>query len=61
VGVANVGVADVMVTASQAKVKHVKASLKSCKQLLRCKREELKKLWLDDLKYKHMLQMLESM
>lgn len=47
--------------ASQIKVREVKASLKSCKSLLRCKREELKRLWLEDLKYKHMLKMIESM
>ena len=46
---------------SQEKIRRVKASLKSCKSLLRCKREELKRLWLEDVKYKHMLQMIDSM
>lgn len=46
---------------SQEKIARVKASLKSCKSLLRCKREELKRLWLEDVKYKHMLQMVDSM
>lgn len=45
---------------SREKIKQVRVSLKSCKSLLRCKREDLKRLWLEDVKYKHMLQMLES-
>lgn len=45
---------------SQEKIKQVKTSLKSCKSLLRCKRDELKRLWLEDVKYKHMLQMIEN-
>ncbi len=46
---------------SQSRIKEVRANLKSCKSLLRCKREELKRLWLEDIKYKHMLKMIESM
>ena len=46
---------------SQLKVHQVRTSLKSCKSLLRCKREELKRLWLEDVKYKHKLQMVEVM
>lgn len=48
-------------TESQAKIRSVKISLSSCKSLLRCKRDELKRLWLEDVKYKNMLQMIDSM
>ena len=46
---------------SQAKIRSVKASLSHCKSLLRCKREELKRLWLDDVKFKNMLQIIDGM
>ncbi|KAL5471350.1 hypothetical protein EMCRGX_G029456 [Ephydatia muelleri] len=46
---------------SQDKVRLVKSHLTSCKSLLRCKRDELKRLWLEDQKYKHMLKLLEKM
>ena len=39
----------------------LKTSLQSCKNLLRCKREELKRLWLEDVKYKHMLKMIDAL
>ena len=46
---------------SQDKIRVLKANLQSCKTLLRCKREELKRLWVDDVKYKHMLKMIDAM
>lgn len=39
----------------------LKTGLTSCKTLLRCKRDELKRLWLEDVKFKHMLKMIDSM
>lgn len=46
---------------SEEKIRMLKTSLQSCKNLLRCKREELKRLWLEDVKYKHMLKMIDTM
>lgn len=45
---------------SQDKVRLVKSHLTLCKTLLRCKRDELKRLWLEDQKYKHMLKLIEK-
>ena len=39
----------------------MKSSLNQCKMSLRFKREELKRLWLEDIKYKHMLQTIQAM
>jgi exocyst complex component 4 len=36
----------------------VKESLKACKELLHYKRDELKKLWLDGVEQKHVLELL---
>ena len=46
---------------SQAKVHMLKNSLQVCKTQLRCKREELKRLWLDEVKYKKMLKLIDEM
>ena len=46
---------------SRGKVKDIKASLQNCKELLHYKRDELKKLWLDGVEQKHVLQLLERM
>ena len=48
-------------TDSEEKIRMLKTSLQSCKNLLRCKREELKRLWLEDVKFKHMLKMIDTM
>ena len=45
---------------SRDKIHRVKASLNQCKMSLRFKREELKRLWLEDIKYKHMLQTIQA-
>ena len=45
---------------SRDKVIQVKESLKTCKDLLRCRREELKKMYTDAVKHKHILEMLEQ-
>ncbi len=46
---------------SQAKVHMLKEHLQQCKSLLKCKRDELKRLWLDDVKHKKMLKMIDNM
>jgi len=51
---------DAKIQDSQDRIRALKTNLKSCKNLLRCKREELKRLWLEDVKYKHMLKMIDT-
>ena len=46
-------------TASRTRVKAIKERLTSCKELLHYKRDELKKLWLDGVEHKYVLEMLE--
>jgi exocyst complex component 4 len=46
-------------TDSRTRVKAMKERLVSCKELLHYKRDELKKLWLDGVEHKYVLQMLE--
>ena len=46
---------------SQEKIRTLKKNLQSCKSLLRCKREELKRLWLEDVRFKHMLKLIDTM
>ena len=46
-------------TASRSRVKAMKERLVSCKELLHYKRDELKKLWLDGVEHKYVLEMLE--
>ncbi len=48
-------------TTSRAKVKAVKESLIACKDLLHYKRDELKRLWLDGVEHRHVLELLEQM
>ncbi|XP_046430735.1 exocyst complex component 4 isoform X1 [Neodiprion virginianus] len=48
------------VTASREKIHAVKENLNACKQLLRCRREELMKLWLEGIEHKHLLQLLDE-
>ena len=49
------------VTTSREKIHAVKENLQACKLLLRCRRDELKKLWLEGVEHKHVLQLLEEM
>ncbi|XP_071448510.1 exocyst complex component 4 [Hetaerina americana] len=49
-----------MVTSSREKVHAVKENLHACKMLLRCRRDELKKLWLEGVEHKHVLFLLEE-
>lgn len=48
------------VNCSREKIHSVKDNLQACKQLLRCRREELKKMYLDAVKNRHILEMLEQ-
>ncbi|XP_015592198.1 exocyst complex component 4 isoform X2 [Cephus cinctus] len=48
------------VTASREKIHAVKENLNACKQLLRCRRDELMKLWLEGIEHKHVLQLLDE-
>ncbi|KAF2896324.1 hypothetical protein ILUMI_09831 [Ignelater luminosus] len=54
------GVLSQQVSESREKIHKVKENLKACKTLLRCRRDELKKLWMEGLEYKYMLQLLEE-
>jgi len=44
---------------SREKIHTVRGNLQTCKQLLRCKREELKKLYMDAVKNKHVMELLD--
>jgi exocyst complex component 4 len=46
---------------SRIKVRAVKDSLIACKELLHYKRDELKRLWLDGVEHRHVLELLEQM
>ena len=48
------------ITSSQEKVKSVKENLMSCKNLLHCKRDELKKLWVEGIKFKTVTALMED-
>ena len=48
-------------TTSRSKIKSVKESLIACKELLHYKRDELKRLWLDGVEHRHVLELLEQM
>lgn len=41
-------------------VVQVKENLLSCKMLLHCKRDELRKLWIEGIEHKHVLQLLDE-
>lgn len=45
---------------ARGKLSTVKESLVACKELLHYKRDELKKLWLDGVEQKHVLQLLRQ-
>ncbi|XP_023226953.1 exocyst complex component 4-like [Centruroides sculpturatus] len=49
------------VTTSREKITAVKEKLTTCKMLLHCKRDELRKLWLESVEHKHILSMLDEM
>ncbi len=43
------------------RVSEIKAGLIACKELLHCKRDELKRHWLGGVEQKHILDLLEQM
>ncbi|RZF42554.1 hypothetical protein LSTR_LSTR016940 [Laodelphax striatellus] len=49
-----------LVNNSREKIRLVKENLLACKTLLSCRRDELKKLWLEGIEHKHTLQLLEE-
>ncbi|XP_065194932.1 exocyst complex component 4-like [Sycon ciliatum] len=50
---------DAQVTASMKRIHLLKDSLKECKELLHCKRDSLRKLWIESLENKQILKMLD--
>lgn len=48
------------ITSSREKIHTTKANLVACKQLLQCRRDELKKLWTDAMQQKYVLEYLDS-
>lgn len=55
------GSVSTMITTSRTKIHKVKENLIACKQLLRCRREEIQKLYKDAMQQKYSLEMLEQM
>ena len=49
---------NVLLSRARTRLTTVKESLKACKELLHYKRDELKKLWLDGVEQKHVLELL---
>jgi exocyst complex component 4 len=49
-----------IVSDNRSKIAKVKENLQDCKKKLRCRRDELRNLWLEGLEYKYMLQLLEE-
>lgn len=47
------------VDSSREKIHTVRENLQHCKHLLRCRRDELKKLYMDAVKNKHVMQYLD--
>ncbi|KAJ8025994.1 Exocyst complex component 4 [Holothuria leucospilota] len=45
---------------SRERIKQVKGDLNSCKELLHCRRDELKKLWLEGIEQKQVLSLLDQ-
>lgn len=50
-----------LIHTSRDKIHNVKESLLACKQLLRCRREEIQKFYRDAMQQKYVLEMLEQM
>jgi len=54
------GRVSMLVNTSRERISNVKENLLACKTLLSCRRDELKKLWLEGIEHKHTLQLLEE-
>lgn len=50
-----------IVTTNREKIRKVKENLQDCKKKLRCRKNELKSLWIEGLEYKYMLKLLDEM
>ena len=50
-----------LLLAAQEKIRATKDNLQSCKNLLHCKRDELRKLWIEGIEHKTMVSMLDQM
>ncbi|XP_070072570.1 exocyst complex component 4 isoform X1 [Drosophila takahashii] len=48
------------VTTSRERIHAVKENLGVCKRLLQCRRDELRKMWMDAVQHKYVLEMLEQ-
>ncbi|KAK2144045.1 hypothetical protein LSH36_791g00032 [Paralvinella palmiformis] len=48
------------VSASQERIRAIKDNLQSCKNLMHCKRDELRKLWIDGIEYKTVVDLLDQ-
>ncbi|XP_022086586.1 exocyst complex component 4-like isoform X2 [Acanthaster planci] len=48
------------IKSARERVKSLKSDLLSCKDLLHCRRDELRKLWLDGMEQKHVLTLLDQ-
>lgn len=55
------GQVSTMITTSRTKIHTIKENLLACKQLLRCRREDIQKLYKDAMQQKYLLEMLEQM
>ena len=51
----------VVCPASQERIRAIKDNLQSCKNLLHCKRDELRKLWIEGIQHKTIVAMLDQM
>ncbi|XP_026680608.1 exocyst complex component 4-like [Diaphorina citri] len=49
-----------LVSSSKERITAVRENLQACKVLLSCRHEELKRLWLEGVEHKHMIQLLED-
>ncbi|KRZ10049.1 Exocyst complex component 4 [Trichinella zimbabwensis] len=49
------------VKTARERIRMVKNNLSSCQMLLRCKRDELKKLWLESAEHKYVVKLLEQL
>ena len=48
-------------TAAQSRVQVLKGKLLSCKELLQCRQEDLRLLWVESVKFKQMLKLFDTM
>lgn len=49
------------ISTSRSQINHVKTNLYECKKLLRCRRDELQKLWSEAMQQKYVADMLGQM